>query len=365
VRILIVDTCYPAFVGEHYRRQPELIMQPYADQWRALMDTCFGTFDAYSHHLAPLGHEAHEVVANCAPLQSAWAKEHGVEGDAEGVLLAQVRAFEPDVVYVQNLHYPSDRALQSFHNAAGLVVGQIAIRPPSHERLRRFDLILTSFPHFVPRFRALGVDSEYFRIGFDPRVAARLEREGAPLPDLGAIFVGSLNRIQHRRSNALLARAARRAPLDFWGYNARGWPPWSPIRRRYRGEAWGIDMYRLLRRSRIAVNRHIAAAEQYANNMRLFEATGVATMLLTDAKTNLAELFEPGTEVVTYSTATELAERIVHYLDHEDERAAIAAAGQRRTLRDHGYDTRMVELAGILEARLDRGRASRQLHARS
>ena len=365
MRILIVDTCYPAFVEAHYRRRPELSSQTYADQWRALMDTCFGTFDAYSHHLARSGHEAHEVVANCVPLQRAWAREHGADADEEAVLLAQVRAFEPDVVYVQNLHYPSEQALGVFHDVAELVAGQIASKAPSDDRLRRFDLILTSFPHFVPRFRALGVDTEYFRIGFDPRVLARLEREGPLEQDLGAVFVGSLNRIRHGRANARLARAASRAPIDFWGHGVRGWPPWSPLRRRYHGEAWGIDMYRILRRSRIAVNRHIRESEEFANNMRLFEATGVGAMLLTDAKTNLAELFDPGVEVGTYSGAADLADKVLYYLAHEDERSAIAAAGQRRTLGEHGYDARMPELAALLELRLDRGQRSRHLHARS
>jgi spore maturation protein CgeB len=124
-----------------------------------------------------------------------------------------------------------------------------------------------------------------------------------------------------------------------------------------------MDMYRLLRRARIAVNRHIDTAEQFANNMRLFEATGVGAMLLTDAKANLPELFESGREVVTYSTAAELAEQVHYYLGHDEDRAAIAAAGQRRTLRDHGYDLRMVELAGILEARLGTGLVTEQ-HAR-
>jgi spore maturation protein CgeB len=333
MRILIVDTCYPAFLDRHYAGRPGLRERSYAEQWRALMDACFGTFDAYSHHLAPLGHPAHEVVANCEPLQRAWAEEHAIGGGLQDVLVAQVRSFEPDVVYVQDVHFPDDDVLDAFHTSARLVVGQLASPPPTPERLRRFDLLLTSFPHFVERFRALGVDSHYFRIGFDPRVEDRLEREPRADPRYDIAFIGALNRTRHRKANGVLARAARRAPIDFWGYGLRGWPPWSPVRRRYHGEAWGLDMYRVLRSARIALNRHIGLASDYANNMRLFEATGVGTLLLTDDKANLSELFEPGREVVTYASADELVERAFHYLEHEDERRAIAAAGQRRTLR--------------------------------
>lgn len=353
MRILIVDTCYPAFLRSHYEAGRGLSDLTYDEQWRSLMDTSFGTADAYSYHLAALGHEAHEVVANCAPLQQAWAREHGLgTTDEEEILLAQARAYEPDVVYVQNLSYPTDRALAELRRSSRLIAGQIASEAPKADRLRAFDLLLTSFPHFVERFRQLGLDAEYLRIGFDPRVLERLEAASTPIDRYGAVFVGALNRTQHRSANAVVARAARRAPIDFWGYGTRGWPPWSPVRRRYHGEAWGMEMFRILRGARIAVNRHIGAAGRYANNMRLYEATGVGTMLVTDRRANLPELFEPGREVITYANGSELAERVLHYLAHDDERKAIARAGQERTLREHGYDVRMRELAAILGARL-------------
>ena len=64
-------------------------------------------------------------------------------------------------MYVQDLGFFSRRELDAIRRAGTLVVGQIASEPPPPERLRGFDLILTSFPHYVERFRALGVDSEY------------------------------------------------------------------------------------------------------------------------------------------------------------------------------------------------------------
>ena len=111
---------------------------------------------------------------------------------------------------------------------------------------------------------------------------------------------------------------------------------------------WGYDMYRQLRRSKIALNIHIDMAEQYAANMRLYEATGVGTLLLTDWKTNLHELFEIGKEVVAYRSTEECVELVQHYLAHDAEREAIAKAGQQRTLSEHSYYHRMQELTEIL-----------------
>lgn len=344
MRILIVDTCYPAFLEAHYRTSPELAAAPYHKQWRALMATRFGTSDAYSHNLAKLGIEAHEVVVNAVPLQRAWAREHGAEAGE----LAQAAWFEADVVYFQNLHQPDDATLAELRRRNVMVAGQIASAPPSTARLRAFDLVLTSFPHYVERFRDLGVATEYLRIGFDARILDELPQRR---PTSDVVFVGTLNGLRHRRGNRVLARAARSLPVEFWGHDLRGWLPGSPIRRSYRGQAWGLDMYAILRGARISLNRHIVEAGDYANNMRLYEATGVGSLLLTDAKSNLSELFEPGREVVAYDDADDLVEKARHLLADEERRERIAAAGQARTLRDHTYEVRMRELADILRSR--------------
>jgi spore maturation protein CgeB len=352
VRVLIVDTCYPAFLTSHYSERPELADATYEIQWRALMDRFFGTSDAYSHYLGELGHEAHELVVNCVPMQQAWARERGARltkqlglFQARSPVLAQAEEFRPDVVYVQDLNALSPRLLRTLRAHSRLLVGQIASKAPPARQLAPFDLVLTSFPHFVTKFREQGLGSDYFRIGFDPRV---LHHVGSEARTEEVVFVGGLARGPHARGNEILERAARRTPIDFWGYKVNRWPADSAIRRHYRGEAWGLDMYRVLARARIALNRHIDVAEDYANNMRLYEATGVGTLLLTDAKRNLGDLLEPGKEVVTYASEDELLEMIHHYLDHEDERARIARAGQERTLRQHTYGHRMRELEAIL-----------------
>jgi spore maturation protein CgeB len=122
----------------------------------------------------------------------------------------------------------------------------------------------------------------------------------------------------------------------------------SPIKKRHYGEVWGVNMYRALARSKMTLNRHIDVAENYANNMRLYEATGVGSLLITDNKDNLSDLFKIGEEVVAYSSAAEARELIEHYIEHPELAQAIAAAGQRRTLTEHTYERRMNELMPIL-----------------
>jgi spore maturation protein CgeB len=120
--------------------------------------------------------------------------------------------------------------------------------------------------------------------------------------------------------------------------------PWT-----HHGEVWGLEMYKILAQSRITLNRHVDIAENYANNMRLFEATGMGACLVTDWKENLHTLFEPEKEVVTYRCADELVEKVTYLLENDKECQKIARAGQKRTLKEHTYQNRMKELLEILD----------------
>lgn len=373
MKILIVDTYYPAFLASVYRSTPGLAASDYRTQMSSLLDRCFGTSDFYSRHLNALGIEARDLIVNCVPLQAAWAKEAGqrlnglflrvpprayripIAGRLLAALpglldvaIAQIQAFRPDVLYCQDLGFFPPDVLARLKRDVKLIVGQIACPLPPVSFLAGYDLILTSFPHFVPRLRAMGVASEYFRIGFDTRVQERL---GSVKKDVDASFVGGISR-HHGNAVPLLEYLAANTSIQFFGYGAQILDQHSPIRARHHGEVWGLDMYRALARSRVTLNRHIGVAENYANNMRLYEATGVGTLLITDAKDNLGDLFEIGKEVVVYTRPEEAAERIEYYLAHSAEAEMIARAGQARTLQDHTYKRRMEELVPILERHL-------------
>jgi spore maturation protein CgeB len=114
-------------------------------------------------------------------------------------------------------------------------------------------------------------------------------------------------------------------------------------------------MFRQLRAGRVALNTHIDISTRSASNMRLFEATGVGACLLTDSKENLRELFEPDAEVVAYRDADECVEKVRYLLGHESLRRDIAAAGQRRTLRDHTFASRAALIDGVIREELSNG----------
>jgi hypothetical protein len=129
----------------------------------------------------------------------------------------------------------------------------------------------------------------------------------------------------------------------FWNGQAN-----SPLHRCFQGEVWGADMYQTLRRSHVALNSHIDFAGQEAGNMRLFEATGVGAFLLTDFKDNLHTLFAPDREVGVWRSVDDCVAAIGRAVSDGDNRAAIARAGQARTMAQHTYSHRIQEILGFV-----------------
>lgn len=374
MKIAILDTYYPAFLKAKYTNNTELGKISYQEQLQTLLECCFGTSDFYSRHLNALGCEAVDIVANCIPLQAQWAKENRLPyfGPALNIPLrlfrlpiagrllaslpnlvdiavAQIQALRPDVLYCQDLSVLPPQLLSALKSHVRLVVGQIASPLPPKAFLEGYDLILTSFPHFVEKLRNMGLRSEYFRIGFDIRIHRHISGISR---DISSSFVGGISR-HHTGAIPLLEKMALQTEMQFFGYGAKSLNSDSPILERHHGEVWGLDMYKALARSKVTLNRHIGVAENFANNMRLYEATGMGSMLITDHKDNINSLFKVGKELVTYRSVAEAVELVQHYAAHPEEAARIAYEGQARTLSEHTYAHRMQELVPVLRRHLD------------
>lgn len=366
MKFLIIDTYYDKFLEKVYKKNESLKRMPYKKQRDYLLSLFFGTSDFYSYNLKKLGHQAEDIIANDEYLQKKWAKENNIKTDSisfldkiknlplvykilgkpewiQEIVLAQIEKYNPDVVYMQNLSILNPGTLRKIKRKRFLV-GQIASPMPNKDSLRQFDLIFSSFPHFVKKFRKMGISSEYLKIAFEPRI---LNKIGKPKRIYETTFIGGISP-SHKKGILLLTKVAKKIKLDVWGYGKDFLPRGTKLFKSHHGEAWSFDMYKKLAQSKITINRHIDVAENYANNMRLYEATGMGAMLITDKKKNLCDLFEVGREVVEYKNADDLVKKIRYYLKNGSARKKIARAGQKRTLKEHTYYIRMKELVDLI-----------------
>jgi len=391
MKVLIVNTDYSEFLKGLYENYPTLDGERYDQQLKVRYASLFGVADFYSRNLRALGHDAHDIYINNLALQRAWLNEYDAArkrsadgmttsqairraptgangfvssgtaflrslvkrfgaGNDEGmrILTAQVKHHRPDVLLNQAMDGIDSEWLYNIKPWVKLLVGQHAATAlPEDGDYRCYDLVVSSFQPTIDFFRENGIPAVLHRLGFDPSALT----EPPPAVLYPVTFVGSLSAVHRSRIEWLEQLCASLPELRVWGPGVHLLSKRSPLRERHMGLVWGKEMYAVLRRSKITLNHHGDVAP-YANNCRLFEATGMGAMLLTDWKPNLQALFEIGKEVAAYRSTEECAEMVRHYLVHEEARSAIAQAGQARTLRDHTYLYRMREFVEIVQQRM-------------
>lgn len=81
-----------------------------------------------------------------------------------------------------------------------------------------------------------------------------------------------------------------------------------------------------------------------AVNQRVFDAPAAGGFVLTDWRSQMERLFEPGKEIVSYSEPDEIPELISRYLSRPDERQAVIRAARKRILAEHTYEHRLTRL---------------------
>lgn len=370
MKFLILNGDYPQFLSWLYKKHRGLGDATYDEQMRVRKESLFGVADFYSSNLKKHGHEAWDIHANNELLQRAWAVEHGLEiPDLEWklslkkgivpwisrlknrswfyrVLKEQIQYYRPDILLNQEMSWISTSFLREMKSHVRLLIGQhAATRLSESEDWNVYDLVISSFPPTLEWFRSKQVPAELNRLGFEPRVLSSLSK---PIGDVSITFVGSFLSPYHHSRVEWLERLCERFPIRIWSPDINDLDASSPIRQCYAGTVWGTEMYQVLRDSLLTLNHH-GDVPPYANNMRMYEATGVGALLITDWKPNLQEMFEPGKEVVTYRSTEECLELIQFYLDHRKEAEEIAFSGQNRTLQNHTYYQRTGEIVDMVE----------------
>ena len=388
MRIIVLDSDYPAYLRLQYDNARDLANRSYAVQMAHRRQSPSGIAYSYVRSFEKFGHQAQEIYVNNSWAQAAWAREQGIGGlstpttepkpdgrllvslkrallpyrdtlypaakrlglvpnlkrELSAVLEAQIEHYNPDVILNQHIAVVEPSLLRRFKRPGRLIVAQCGVAPPPDLDVRAYDFAISLIPWVVDDFRSKGLRAEQSHLAFDPRVLDLLGP--APEKTIDVSFVGGLSS-DHEGRIALLEGIAREFPIELWLSNFKGIRAGSPLHKCYRGEAWDRNMYDVLRRSRITINTHINAARGMAGNVRLYEATGVGTFLLTENHSNLPTLFEPGVEIGAYDSISDCLRQIEYYLAHSPERDEVARCGQTKTLAAHTYDKRVEELLRI------------------
>jgi spore maturation protein CgeB len=399
-RFVKVTSFYRDFLRQYYIANPQIIGQSYEHQYRHLMDQGYGWSDYYARHLRTLGVDSHEIVFNAEHLQHAWAREHSKIGSLKDILIAQLQALQPDVVYFQESFKLNgewiSRIRETIPSIKQIIGYCCAPYSSEHiEQFKAFDYMVVCSPLFYQQFQQRGLNVYHMYHGFEASLLPLLELDNQ-YPWVDFLFSGSLvpgSDFHDTRQRVLQHLIQSNIPVDLYAnivtigktdlvlrqlaylctsfmkrtglgtlaqilpfikkaYALHEMPKnlknLEDFQKKAKPPLFGMEMYKALRHANISFNIHGDVAGEYAANVRLFEVTGVGSCLLTDWKRNIHELFELDTEVVTYTSAEECIEKAKWLLDHKEACAAIAKKGQERTLRDHTYTKRAEQLHEII-----------------
>ena len=359
-----------------YAERPGLAEKPFSEQMQILLADGFSFGDAWKYYLEASGrYEVMEVVLNAEPAQRQWAREHGVrhseENWSEAILAAQLADSKPDIWFCHSWLSPAQRLrLRRACPSIRYVIGYEGMLNHVPEVLAGCDAVLSCVSESAPFYTRAGFRGYWMPWCFDPRLLAKLKpsQERHQVSFCGSIMLAK--KLEHFGRARLLGRLQRdldinlffcseldfsmiervflshlyRRNFDLAWRTLQVYPAIRRLRRINCGERFGLAMFQTLADSKVTLNIH-GDRVKTAANIRLFEATGVGTCLLTDWKDDLPKVFEPDQEVVTFRSHEECVEKVRYLLDHEEGRRAIAAAGQKRCLRDHNMGDHILKFA--------------------
>ena len=374
MKILFIDTLYPALLERLGFFDKPLPSDTYSDLTSELESQSFGSSSLYRPGLESLSNSVEVVFANARKAQLAWSRKHlaglnpkfswrywqtlsrlPIIGRAlhsksikTQILTNQIADYRPDVVYCLNINFLNSRLIKRIKSMGAIVVGQIASPLPPASFYMAYDHIFSAHPGQVEHFNSKGISSSWLPLAFDPNQRAHFEKSGWPERTKDVTFVGTFGR--HQRNTApLLEAIAREIPgLQIFTLSKVNQLKRFGLSGFYRGKAWGAEMYKILAESKIVINRHGAVADGFSVNFRMFEATGMGALLVTEEGKNTPDLFEPGKEILTYTSIDDAVQVIKNVLCDFESYQPIALAGQHRTLTEHTYEKRSSEIDGVL-----------------
>ena len=222
------------------------------------------------------------------------------------------------------------------------------------ETLAQSDLIVTTKSYHATYLdRLVGPQRHAFvHHGYCPSAHSRRHKAGH-IPyrwDIG--FIG--NASPHKA--AYLDAVAQAFPDQRFAIIGNGWTglaAGTPLARHVIGAPLIGDYFaRAIEETRInlAIHHGEVGADKWQDltSTRTFEIPAAGGFMLHVDNDETRALYEVSRDIDVFTTEAQLIERIGHYLEHEDKRAAIAEAGHARCVPAYSLERRAEEIAALL-----------------
>lgn len=361
--LLVTQIGYDSLISSFYRRNPDLKELSYSDHKNFLIDYCPVHLNSFSSHMRNLGHECEEIVYDLESLQKSWAYENNVKYGPvnwkEDIMMEQIFAFKPELIFFQGAPVFSGWLLTRIKELIPSVQKVVVHNgnPGNIKDNRGIDLILGCIPSITDYFIKLGANSKTLYYYFDEKVLQSLNNlqffGNSIDKEIESSFVGfsGFGGLGNTHSSRFmfLESLLENTNIEMWLIEGSKRDPnlnidTIPLLQQYPNRChqgvMGLDMYNILQKSTICLNKHGALTFGNVGNMRIFEATGVGSCLVTDTAKNMDDLFEPDHEVITYKSTEECLEKLKYLSLNLSEAKKIGQNAQKKALQYHSLKQR-------------------------
>ncbi len=402
-KLLTISFLYSGYLKSFYKKNPANKDLAYSEQLEKLLFETSEPIGAYTKMFNMHGISASCIITNAEYLQKKWRVENGFGSISNNLLVVeQIKKCKPDVLWIEGNEYIEKGwidMVRSHVPSIRLFIGNhcAPYNEQMVEKFKNLDFMFTCTPGLKQDLEKSNLRVFLVYHAFDPQVLNKIKNDNS-FAENDFIFSGSLykgggfhDKRIHLLENILLnnielkiyanlekkcktrakqliyyifkllaslkmGKITSRLPAlaNLKEYSENLVPNNSKtLKKAVKPPFFGFDMFRLLKKSKIVLNIHGDVAGDYAGNVRLFEATGVGSCLLTDNKKNLTELFDVDKEIVAYEGIEDCIEKIKWLLTHDAERKRIAESGQQRTLSSHTVEERCKKIIEIINSELE------------
>lgn len=268
------------------------------------------------------------IVANCPPYHPDFLRKL----DVYKVLYS---ADDPGATYMINIPY-----LHAYNH--------VFFVAPAYSA----DMDMTEKMHYAGIVNADWLPISVFDFEFDSTLRAEIIK--SQQRDIDVIYIGSFWRQKVETLVEVKKALGRR--FNLYGYFRLKHNVYLNVR--YGFGAWVRPVsyqqrVQLYQRAKIGFNIHW---DEYGlGNQRLYHLPANGVMQVCDCGPYLDRVFETGKEIAAYNSTDELIDKLKYYLDHDQEREAIAIHGYKRAMKDYRFATVTRWAGKLIKAGMERG----------
>lgn len=383
-----------------YKKHKRLKDSCYNDQYFKIKDEAIASIGEWPDYFSKIDVECKMICVNNPFIQETWCNENHFEPEKENqefsIVIEQIRKFAPSHLIVMNPGYlnQDNRFDKLLYYCPSIKTKICWYGAPSGEVtfLKNYDCVLIPSKNLTEKYQNDGLKCFHLNHAFEPRI---LDLVGVSKQRKNKIcFIGSLNSGNewYNQRISYLERISKEVEIDIYSnvqklsyyqrskhtyifkrhslckfllkrniknnlilnYSDKNNLPrydrltTSQIAKKINPPRYGLDMLKLLSSYRFTFNMHIPLSGSTAGNLRLTEALGLGTCLLTDSKINNNEFLCNYADRLSYNTANDCINKIISLMNNNDLVDEITTVLKENTLLHYSTSNQFDRLHKII-----------------